>query len=162
MPYRPKILHNKNVLTCDFVNSVSSLTMKLTHLGTLTLSTKIPNISCAMRWVQKRVCWSQSVSSGLFMDVMLWGRMSCVLVQHHVKMLRITDVSYGKTRGRRFPPGTKLHLFNTVLHMNTLQGPWSTISSASHCGMVHWLRQFCFMISCQTRQQTVMIMRILL
>ena len=52
------------------------------------------------------------------------------------------------------PPGTKLHHFNTVLHMNTLQGPRSTISSTSHCGMVQWLRQFCFTISCQTCQQT--------
>jgi len=36
------------------------------------------------------------------MDVMLWGRMSCVLVQHHIKIM-ITDASDLKTRGRRFP-----------------------------------------------------------
>jgi len=51
------------------------------------------------------------------MDVMLWGRMSCVLVQHHVKMIMITDASDLKTRGTRFPPDiSKLHHFNTVLH----------------------------------------------
>jgi len=36
------------------------------------------------------------------MDVMLWGRMSCVLVQHHVKMIMITDASDLKTSGIRF------------------------------------------------------------
>lgn len=43
--------------------------------------------------------------------------MSCVLVQHHVKMIMITDASDLKTRGIRFLPDiSKLHHFNTVLH----------------------------------------------
>jgi hypothetical protein len=103
-------------------------------------------------------CRSQSVSSGLFIHVMLWRRMSCVLVQHHVKMIMITDASYLKTRGIKSPPDiSKLHHFNTVLHYRDHKAS-STVTGVPHCGIC-WVGQYCFVISCQTCRQTRTIIK---
>jgi len=63
-------------------------------------------------------------------DVTLLGRMSCVLVQHRVKMSRITDASDRKTRGRRFPPR---HQTSPFQHSATHEHPIGTTKHHLKC-----------------------------
>jgi hypothetical protein len=70
------------------------------------------------------------------MDVVQWGRMLWVWVQHHDKMVMIADVSSAaliKSGSKVFQNVSTLYHFNTVLYPNTLQGTQTVTASVSLC-----------------------------
>jgi hypothetical protein len=67
------------------------------------------------------------------MDVVQWGRMIWVWVQHYDKMVMIADVSSAaliKSVSKVLNVSTLYH-FNTVVYPNTLQGTQTAAASVS-------------------------------
>jgi hypothetical protein len=68
------------------------------------------------------------------MDVVQWGRMLWVWVQHHDKMVMTADVSSAtliKSGSKILQNVSTLYHFNTVLYPNTPQGTQTATASVS-------------------------------
>jgi hypothetical protein len=127
--------------------SLSTLTLGFAKLGwspdTQFVTTRWTNILCVdslqFLWItgNSETCWSLSVwTHRLLMDVVQWGRMLWVWVQHHDKMIMIADVSSAaliKSGSEVLQNVSTLYHSNTMLYPNTPQGTQSATPSVSLC-----------------------------